>query len=136
MIKVNGQLTPQGQWFHINLQLGFGDHEAADAALHFNPRFDESRIVRNSYLNRDWGHEESNGGWPNLQSGYPFEIIILATMNEYRVAINGQHYCTYAHRVGMDRVNHLNIGKPGEVTVSCITITTPPGPAPHQPGSW
>uniref|UniRef100_A0A0M3J577 Galectin n=1 Tax=Anisakis simplex TaxID=6269 RepID=A0A0M3J577_ANISI len=57
--------TPEkkGKRFHINLLKKNGD-----IALHFNPRFDEKAIVRNSLISGEWGNEEREGKNP-LEKG-------------------------------------------------------------------
>jgi len=133
MIKISGTVPHHADRFHVNLQLSNGGHEQVDSALHINPRFPEGSVVRNAYLHRSWGTEESQGHLP-LHKGAPFECIILSTPVNYRIAFNGAHFCEFTHRVGMEQVNHLNIG--GDVIVHSIHITNPsipqPPPVPHK----
>lgn len=44
-----------------------------DVVFHFNPRFHEQTIVRNSSLGGCWGPEEREGGFPFAQ-GRRFEV--------------------------------------------------------------
>lgn len=44
-----------------------------DVVFHFNPRFHEQTIVRNSSLGGCWGPEEREGGFPFIQ-GRRFEV--------------------------------------------------------------
>lgn len=44
-----------------------------DVVFHFNPRFNEQTIVRNSNLGGYWGPEEREGGFPFVQ-GRRFEV--------------------------------------------------------------
>lgn len=44
-----------------------------DVVFHFNPRFNEQTIVRNSNLGGYWGPEEREGGFPFVQ-GQRFEV--------------------------------------------------------------
>nr|CAD2160439.1 unnamed protein product [Meloidogyne enterolobii] len=65
--------TPEkkGKRFHINLLRKNGD-----IALHFNPRFDEKAIVRNSLIANEWGNEEREGKLP-LEKGIGFDLKIV-----------------------------------------------------------
>lgn len=53
--------------FHVDFIKGH------DVVFHFNPRFHEQTIVRNSQLGGCWGPEERDGGFPFCQ-GRRFEV--------------------------------------------------------------
>uniref|UniRef100_H2TDZ2 Galectin n=1 Tax=Takifugu rubripes TaxID=31033 RepID=H2TDZ2_TAKRU len=75
----------------------------SDLAFHFNPRFNECGkkvIVRNSFIGQKWGPEERQLDSPfPFVEGKPFEIKILCTNNEFRVAVNNAHLLAYQHRI-------------------------------------
>ncbi|NXX87433.1 LEG5 protein, partial [Urocolius indicus] len=58
--------------FHVNLRAG----AAGDVLLHFNPRFGEGAVVRNSQLGGSWGHEERDlpPGPSPFQRGQYFDV--------------------------------------------------------------
>ncbi|KHJ92780.1 galactoside-binding lectin, partial [Oesophagostomum dentatum] len=58
-LLLSGTPSPGGERFHINLLKKNGD-----IALHFNPRFDEKAVVRNSLITGEWGNEEREGKMP------------------------------------------------------------------------
>ncbi len=53
--------------FHVDLVRGH------DVVFHFNPRFYENSVVRNTQLGGCWGPEERDGGFPFVQ-GRQFEV--------------------------------------------------------------
>lgn len=54
--------------FHVDFIKG------SDVVFHFNPRFNENTIVRNSNLRGCWGPEEREGPFPFVQ-GRRFEVF-------------------------------------------------------------
>lgn len=104
--------------FAVNLQLGPGVNPRSDIALHLSPVFNPPpRVVRNNLTYLEWGAEESYGGFPFV-AGQPFEIIILVQVDCYRIAINGNHFAEFRHRVSPRQVSHLTID--GDVTIQGI----------------
>uniref|UniRef100_A0A8C7E6G0 Galectin n=1 Tax=Naja naja TaxID=35670 RepID=A0A8C7E6G0_NAJNA len=113
-IIVSGSVSPSAQRFHINLKAG------NDTAFHFNPRFDENAIVRNSNLNMRWGSEERHlpFGMP-LMRGQPFTIWIQCEAHCFKVAVNGLHQFEYNHRIhNLLQINLLEVD--GDITLANI----------------
>lgn len=71
MPQLSGELSPDlfSCRFHVDFIKG---HEVV---FHFNPRFHEQTIVRNSQLGGCWGPEERDGGFPFCQ-GRRFEVTV------------------------------------------------------------
>lgn len=93
MITVVGECMPGANRFHID----FINDE--DVVFHFNPRFPEQTVVRNSCLDGCWGPEERDGFFPFVP-GRRFEIKILVEEDTFKVAVDGNHLLEYEHRVG------------------------------------
>ncbi|XP_076156769.1 galectin-3 isoform X2 [Alosa pseudoharengus] len=93
LITVVGEPFPGGDRFHIDFVKG------EEVVFHFNPRFPEQTIVRNSQLGGYWGPEERDGGFPFIQ-GRQFELKILVEQDCFKVAVDGVHLLEYEHRVG------------------------------------
>lgn len=70
--------------FHVNLLCG--EEQEADAALHFNPRLDTSEVVFNTKEQGKWGREERGAGIP-FRRGEPFEVLLIATEEGYKVSL-------------------------------------------------
>ncbi|KAK4880363.1 hypothetical protein RN001_008509 [Aquatica leii] len=82
--------------------------ELQNTAFHFNPRFGDNIIVRNSMLDGKWCDEERDGDLP-LVRGHEFNLKILCSTEEYIVYINGQKFCTYKHRLSPYSVITMSI---------------------------
>ncbi|XP_019351073.2 galectin-9 isoform X2 [Alligator mississippiensis] len=117
MLLIQGQVGSQGKRFAVNLRCANND-----IAFHFNPRFDESRpvVVCNTEQGRHWGPEERTYIMP-FQHGTYFEMITKVQGHCYQVAVNGQQFLEYRHRVPFLSVQILEIS--GDVTVNCISFT-------------
>ena len=69
--------------FAINLQCGL----VGDIAFHYNPRFDQGTVVRNTHVG-GWGGEELAGSMP-FTKNQRFEILIQVEAGCYRVCLVG-----------------------------------------------
>ncbi|XP_023245195.1 uncharacterized protein LOC106643910 isoform X2 [Copidosoma floridanum] len=130
MLKVQGRVPEGASRFAINYQLGPGLNPRDDVALHVSPRLREGFITRNHIQAMNWGPEENDGPmW--IQTGEPFEIIVLCEYSCFKIAVNGRHFTDFAHRVPIDKVTHLTID--GEVEVGSVFFETISIPAPSAP---
>jgi hypothetical protein len=143
-LLVFGTPEKKGKRFHINLLKKNGD-----IALHFNPRFDEKAIVRNSLISNEWGNEEREGKIP-LEKGIGFDLKIVneeyafqvsrrrplrvrrpipckvaraeqsKAILKFQIFINEERFCTYAHRLEPHDLHGIQIG--GDVEITGIQI--------------
>ncbi|KAJ8045713.1 Galectin-8 [Holothuria leucospilota] len=119
LIYIQGIVPAGAQRFHINLQCGASKQPQSDIALHFNPRFPAQTVVRNAMKGQKWLAEEK--GQPYFPFAYntPFEIIILVEAGQFKVAVNGQHFTEFKHRVvNLKRITHLRVE--GQVQIYSI----------------
>lgn len=58
-------------WVRITVDLST---DGSDVAFHFNPRFNEKVIVRNSFIDQRWGREERKLDHFPFIPGQPFEV--------------------------------------------------------------
>jgi hypothetical protein len=101
--------------FSINLVTDTGD-----VAFHFNPRFGKKSIVRNSYLNKVWGTEESEGKFP-LAHDVVFDVMVVNEPYALQIFVNGNHFCSFAHRVDPNHIKGLKIE--GDVVLMGVHVS-------------
>ncbi|XP_060800033.1 galectin-9-like [Neoarius graeffei] len=90
-ISIQGVVNHQASRFVINLRHRNG------IAFHYNPRFDENLVVRNTQTMEQWGSEERSGEMP-FHKGQTFQVIISCNPQHYNVFVNGKQTHTYNHR--------------------------------------
>ncbi|KAL5008481.1 hypothetical protein ScPMuIL_014062 [Solemya velum] len=74
IIVLHGCIATHPERFAINLICGSKGDKDKDIAFHFNARFDENCIVRNSMVNKKWGQRNAEEAF--LSKGVPFNISI------------------------------------------------------------
>ncbi|XP_053532311.1 cytolytic toxin-alpha isoform X1 [Ictalurus punctatus] len=112
-----GVVTSDCERFDINLQTG--PNQLDDIALHFNPRLYSNSVVRNSRRNGSWEREEVTPGGPFVKGG-AFDIIMVVKPEGYEVMVNGLEYCTFNHRIPVDKVTTLGVR--GDVFMNTVSI--------------
>ncbi|XP_045768181.1 galectin-4-like isoform X2 [Maniola jurtina] len=86
-------------WFAVNIGCGDLETSRGDIAVHFNVRLPQCYVVRNTRRHDKWGSEETTAYrlFP-FKINRPFSIEILVDEKETLWAVDGEHYCSYAHR--------------------------------------
>lgn len=88
--------------FHVDFIKG------SDVVFHFNPRFNENTIVRNSNLRGCWGPEEREGPFPFVQ-GRRFEVYFYFFFPSKFFSYNIVHVVKQNKRSGLSRADIENI---------------------------
>jgi hypothetical protein len=113
MIYFSGKPSVNFHRFNIDLVKSGGRGQNitnADVALHFNPRFEERLVVRNSFANGQWGDEERSSTHFPFAPGVNFDMIIRVEGNRFLIAINGQHYTEMYHRIlPLNTIDYLRV---------------------------
>lgn len=88
-------------------------------AFHFNPRFDASQVVRNTFDKGEWGEEERDGVFPFLK-GQSYSILFQCTDTHMMTTVLARHkfIFSYKHRI-LPRLI-CNFTAVGDVSVSSI----------------
>nr|XP_046223218.1 galectin-5-like [Oncorhynchus gorbuscha] len=118
LITIRGTVNQNAKMFTINLTKG------NDIAMHFNPRFNDQgkkTIVRNSQIGNTWGKEEREHNHFPFTQGQPFEMKIMCTNSEFKVAVNSSHILEFKHRIrDIQSIKHLVIYN--DVTLTSVEI--------------
>lgn len=96
--------------------------ELENTALHFNPRFDENCVVRNTMTEGKWGEEERAGEMP-FTKGLDFVLKIICTSDDYEIDVNGKDFARYRHRIPPESVDFLNLW--GKFQPFRLTVASP-----------
>ncbi|KAF2889240.1 hypothetical protein ILUMI_16933, partial [Ignelater luminosus] len=127
IIRIQGTVPAVAYRFNINLQCGPQTTPQDDIALQVSVRMLDGYIALNSLQHSVWDEEQRNLTLP-IKRAERFEIILLCEFNQYKVAINGHHYCEFPQRIHYDRISHLAID--GDVSIIQVSYesATPSGP--------
>jgi len=112
-LTIYGIVDKKCKFFVINLKKGH------DIVLHFNPRLDDKHVIRNSFIGGVWGNEEKEGKMV-FHKEHIFDIEIANESYGFQIFVNGELYCSFAHRSEPQGVNGLEIK--GDVELTGIVV--------------
>ncbi|KAI4534530.1 hypothetical protein MG293_015390 [Ovis ammon polii] len=117
VLRIRGLVPDKAGRFYVNLLCS--EEPGSDAALHFNPRLDESTVVFNTLERGTWGVEERGSGIP-FQRGQPFDVLLIATEEGFKAVIADSEYHHFRYRIPPGRVRALEVG--GDLQLELVKI--------------
>lgn len=96
--------------------------ENGDMLFHFNPRFSEKVVVRNSEEGKQWGNEEREGAFP-FHKGTGFDLVIHNQPYSLQLFVDGKRLGTYAHRTNNPDKDYKTLRVVGDVEVSGVEVS-------------
>lgn len=119
MIYICGVPDVRAKQFVVNLRCG--ESGTSDVAFHFNPRFAENTVVRNTHTSGAWGNMEREHNTFPFSPGVPFDMIVLCENEQFKVAVNNQHFIEYKHRLpNLKQINCLEVA--GDVKLTRVQL--------------
>ncbi|XP_068632642.1 galectin-8-like isoform X2 [Battus philenor] len=99
LIICTGTPTEDLPWFALNIGCGDVESGRTDIAVHFNVRMPQCYVVRNTRRHDKWGSEETTSFrlFP-FKLDRSFTVEVLVDEKETLWAVDGEHFCSYAHR--------------------------------------
>lgn len=117
VLTIKGVIPDKANRFTINLHKDSPDFSGNDVPLHLSVRFDEGRIVFNTFTSGAWGKEERQKN--PLKHGHDFDLRIRAHENKFSIYADRKLIKEYDHRIPLQSVTHLSID--GEAKISSVT---------------
>lgn len=107
---------PKGERFEVNL-VGLN----GDILFHFNPRFGDKQVVRNSSIGGQWGNEEREGPFP-FKKDVGFDLVIVNEPYSIQLFVDDQRIGTYAHRTGNPDGDYAALRIAGDVELTGVEL--------------
>uniref|UniRef100_A0A914L7R7 Galectin domain-containing protein n=2 Tax=Meloidogyne TaxID=189290 RepID=A0A914L7R7_MELIC len=103
--------TPLAQPTAFNINIGEPGKLLVNASVlfHFSPRFNENKVIRNTWIvGKGWGRAEDHGGFP-FKVGEPFVLELYdGTDNYIDMKVNNKYFETFG-RYNLKKVSQMEI---------------------------
>nr|CAD2204769.1 unnamed protein product [Meloidogyne enterolobii] len=114
--------TPLAQPTAFNINIGEPGKLLVNASVlfHFSPRFNENKVIRNTWIvGKGWGRAEDHGGFP-FKVGEPFVLELYdGTDNYIDMKVNNKYFETFG-RYNLKKVSQMEIE--GGILVSSVIL--------------
>ncbi|GMS84550.1 hypothetical protein PENTCL1PPCAC_6725 [Pristionchus entomophagus] len=127
---LQGKTGEDSQRFSINFHHGAADFSGNDIPLHMSVRFDEGKVVFNTFSKGEWGKEEKKSN--HLKKGDSLDIRVRAHDKAFQVFFAGKEIKEYEHRLPLSSITHFSIE--GDVSISKIHWGGKYYPVPYESG--
>ncbi|KAL3115936.1 hypothetical protein niasHT_007236 [Heterodera trifolii] len=127
---VKGKTAEDSVRFTINLHHTSADFSGNDVPLHISVRFDEGKIVFNTFSKGEWGKEERKSN--PYKKGDDIDLRIRAHDSKFTVYADQKELKEFEHRVPLSHVTHFSID--GDVLITQIHWGGKYYPVPYESG--
>uniref|UniRef100_A0A914VN59 Galectin n=1 Tax=Plectus sambesii TaxID=2011161 RepID=A0A914VN59_9BILA len=117
-LTVHGVVNAGCERFSVNLHSGSAElnPHMGTIPLHVSVRFDDDKIVLNSYQGGLWAEEERVKN--PLKVGEPFDMRIRVHDDKYEISVDQKEIAEFKHRFPLKTVDHISID--GGVTLKGV----------------
>uniref|UniRef100_A0A1I8B9E0 Galectin n=1 Tax=Meloidogyne hapla TaxID=6305 RepID=A0A1I8B9E0_MELHA len=127
---LKGKTAEDSVRFTINLHHASPDFSGNDVPLHISVRFDEGKIVYNTFAKGEWGKEERKSN--PYKKGDDIDLRIRAHDSKFTIFADQKEIKEYEHRVPLSSVTHFSID--GDILVTHIHWGGKYYPVPYESG--
>ncbi|MFH4981380.1 hypothetical protein AB6A40_008089, partial [Gnathostoma spinigerum] len=93
--------------------------QSGDILFHFNPRFTEKKIVRNSRIEGHWETEEREGEFP-FKKNTGFDLVFQNEPYAMQIYCDRRRILTFAHRCGDPTKDYTSVRIEGGIEVVAL----------------
>uniref|UniRef100_A0AC34QM10 Galectin n=1 Tax=Panagrolaimus sp. JU765 TaxID=591449 RepID=A0AC34QM10_9BILA len=97
--------------------LGFNN----ESLFHFRANFDEQIVVRNAFIDGEWGREEKSGGFP-FRKDAAFDLVIVNEPYFIQIFVDSRPYAQFNHRVRQPGADYAAVKISGDLQVFAFKI--------------
>ncbi|KAF8358296.1 lec-4, partial [Pristionchus pacificus] len=115
-LNITGTTNNDTKRFEVNLLAGGTEIGAAQAYMHCSVRFDEGKLVFNSYTDGTWAKEERQS--LPFHKGDTFNLRMRVLEEGYEVRCNGEKVHVFKHRKPYGEVEYFQVK--GECTLTNV----------------
>ncbi|KJH51352.1 galactoside-binding lectin [Dictyocaulus viviparus] len=115
-LNIHGKINADANRVEVNLLNGAGQIDPGQAVLHISLRFDEKKIVMNSFISGVWGKEE-RVSLP-FKQGQQFDLRVRVEEESMDVSCDGKQVHEFKHRLPYNQIQFLQIK--GDCTLSTV----------------
>jgi len=127
---VKGTSNEDAQRFAVSLHCKSADFSGNDVPLHISVRFDEGKVVLNTYSKGEWGKEERKSN--PMKKGEPFDIRIRGHDHKFQIMVDQKEFKEFDYRLPLGGVSHFSID--GDLRLSKVHWGGKYYPVPYESG--
>ncbi|KAI1727481.1 galactoside-binding lectin domain-containing protein [Ditylenchus destructor] len=104
---IKGTTVEESQRFTVNFHCKQADFSGNDVPLHISFRFDEGKVVMNSFSKGEWGKEEKKS--IPIKRGERFDLRVRAHDNKFQIIIDQKEFKEYEYRLPLNGITHFSV---------------------------